>query len=101
MRALLAAPSTAGAMTFTLSTPSATLSTRSTAERGVRRTAKRTLEKLNVSEGAPDAGDDLHEAESTSRVRVTLARRPRPPPPPPSRSGAVSSQVSPTGPVRL
>ena len=59
MSALLAAPSTAGAMTFTLSTPSATLSTRSTADRGVRRTAKRTLEKLKVSEGAPQgAGDD-------------------------------------------
>ena len=53
MSAALAAPSTAGAITRTFRTPSTTSSTRSTAERGVRRTAKRTVGKLKVPEGAP------------------------------------------------
>ena len=55
----LAAPSTAGAITATLSTPSTTSSTRSTADRGVRRTAKRTLEKLKTSEGVPGQATEV------------------------------------------
>ena len=60
---MFAAPSTAGAMTRTLSTPSTTSSTRSTADRGVRRTAKRTLEKLKASEGAPQEAKDDQDDE--------------------------------------
>src|SRR5262245_31808986 len=61
--ALLAAPSTAGAMTLTLRTPSTTSSTRSTADRGVRRTAKRTAGNVNGSEGAPQEAEDDQDDE--------------------------------------
>ena len=65
-------------MTLTLSTPSTTPSTRSTAERGVRRTAKRTLVRLKFSEGGPPEagrhGHADHRDESTSRGRSAPGR---------------------------
>src|SRR3954466_13389606 len=61
-RALFADPSTAGAMTRTFRVPSTTPSTRSTTDRGVSRTANRTVSTVTFSEGAPEeAKHDEHD----------------------------------------
>src|SRR5438093_1530129 len=62
-RALLAAPSTAGAPTRTRRIPSTTPSMRSAAARGVRRTAKRTSTGLKTSQGAGQEAEDDQDDE--------------------------------------
>src|SRR5688572_540340 len=76
MRALFAAPSTAGAPTRARSTPLTTPSTRSAAALGVRRTAKRTSAALKTSEGAPEEAKDDQDDESGPVDHPALRQHP-------------------------
>src|SRR3954468_14770454 len=64
IRAMFALPPTAGAPTRTRSAPSTTPSIRSPAVRGVRRTAKRTMEDATTSEGAPEHAEHDEDDEA-------------------------------------
>src|SRR5688572_5963932 len=77
IRALFAAPSTAGAPTRARSTPFTTPSTRSAAALGVRRTAKRTSGELKiVSEGAPQEAEDDQDDEPRPVDHPALGQHP-------------------------
>src|SRR5512146_1104259 len=62
-RAVLAAPSTAGAATRTRRTPSTTPSTRVAAARGDSRTANRTAAEVKTSERAPQGAEHDQDEE--------------------------------------